>query len=162
MARPSTISDALIQRVCARVRAGLRVESALVAEGVDAKLQYVWRRKAESGASDYSKLFEEAARARSEFEAEMLDAIRLQATPTQNGDAADWKARAWLLERTMPEAYAPSQTMVLKAQDQAAQDVLEVAREVLPSQWYAALLAALAGVGEGDAQGDADEGDEAH
>ena len=62
----------------------------------------------------------------------------------------------------MPEAYAPSQTMVLKAQDQAAQDVLEVAREVLPSQWYAALLAALSGVGEADAQADGDEGDEAH
>lgn len=152
----------LIDRVCVRVRAGLRVESALTAEGISPQLQHVWRRKAEAGDALYLMLFDRAARARSEFEAEMLDAIRLQATPTQNGDAADWKARAWLLERTMPEAYAPSQTMVLKAQDQAAQDVLEVAREVLPSQWYAALLAALAGVGEADAQGDADEGDEAH
>jgi hypothetical protein len=152
----------LIDRVCVRVRAGLRVESALNAEGISKQLQHLWRRKAEAGDALYLTLYDQAARARSEFEAEMLDAIRLQATPTQNGDAADWKARAWLLERTMPEAYAPSQTMVLKAQDQAAQDVLEVAREVLPSQWYAALLAALAGVGEADAQGDADEGDEAH
>jgi len=151
----------LIDRVSARVRAGLRVESALTAEGISKQLQHIWRRKAESGDALYLTLYDRAARARSEFESEMLDAIRLQATPTQNGDAADWKARAWLLERTMPEAYAPSQTMVLKAQDQAAQDVLEVAREVLPSEWYAALLAALSGIGEADAQ-DADEGDEAH
>lgn len=162
MARTSIIDDAFTQRVCHRMRAGLRLESAVTAEGVERTTLYRWKRAAEEGSELHTTFFNATARARSEFEAEMLDAIRLQATPTQNGDAVDWKARAWLLERTMPEAYAPSQTMVLKAQDQAAQDVLEVAREVLPSQWYAALLAALAGVGEGDAQGDADEGDEAH
>ena len=162
MARPSMITEAFTQRVCARVRAGLRVESAVQAEGVDKRNLEYWRREAERGHAQYSEFRAAVARARAEFEAETLDVIRLQATPTDHREIQDWKARAWMLERMMPDAYAPSQTMVLKAQDQAAQDVLEVAREVLPSQWYAALLAALAGVGEGDAQGDADEGDEAH
>jgi hypothetical protein len=162
MARPSVITEAFTKRVCARVRAGLRLQSALEAEGVDKRNAEYWKREAERGNQLYSEFLAAVARARAEFEAETLDVIRLQATPTDNGEIQDWKARAWMLERMMPDAYAPSQTMVLKAQDQAAQDVLEVAREVLPSQWYAALLAALAGVGEGDAQGDADEGDEAH
>lgn len=161
MARPSMITEAFTQRVCARVRAGLRVESAVQAEGVDKRNLEYWRREAERGHAQYSEFLAAVARARAEFEAETLDVIRLQATPTDHGEIQDWKARAWMLERMMPEAYAPSQTMVLKAQDQAAQDVLEVAREVLPSEWYAALLAALSGIGDAEAQ-DADEGDEAH
>lgn len=162
MARKSMIDEAFTQRVCARVRNGLRLQSALEAEGIDKRNLEYWRREAERGNQQYSDFLAAVAGARAQFESETLDVIRLQATPTDHGEIQDWKARAWMLERMMPEAYAPSQTMVLKAQDQAAQDVLEVAREVLPSQWYAALLAALSGVGEADAQADGDEGDEAH
>jgi hypothetical protein len=162
MARKSMIDEAFTLRVCARVRNGLRLQSALEAEGIDKRNLEYWRREAERGNQQYSDFLAAVAGARAQFESETLDVIRLQATPTDHGEIQDWKARAWMLERMMPEAYAPSQTMVLKAQDQAAQDVLEVAREVLPSQWYAALLAALSGVGEADAQADGDEGDEAH
>jgi hypothetical protein len=89
----------------------------------------------------------------------MLDQIRLQAKPTQAGEEADWKARAWLLERTMPETYAPSQQLVIRAQEAAANDVLTAARECLPSEWYAVLLARLAGDDKAD---DDEAADEAH
>ena len=94
MARPSVITEAFTQRVCARVRAGLRLQSALEAEGVDKRNAEYWKREAERGNQLYSEFLAAVARARAEFEAETLDVIRLQATPTDNGEIQDWKARA--------------------------------------------------------------------
>jgi hypothetical protein len=162
VARTSMITEAFTERICALVREGMRLKEALYHEGVGRSTQAYLTKEAESGREPYCSFLDAVARAEAQFEREQINAIRLQSTPTAHGDVQDWKARKDLLQARFPDRWAPTQTMVLKAQDQAAQDVLEVAREVLPSQWYAALLAALAGVGEADAQGDADEGDEAH
>lgn len=161
MARTSMITEAFTERICALVREGMRLREAFFHEGVSRSTQAYLAKEAESGREPYCSFLDAVARAEAQFEREQINAIRLQSTPTAHGDSLDWKARDRLLQARFPERYAPSQTMVLKAQDQAAQDVLEVAREVLPSEWYAALLAALSGIGDADAQ-DADEGDEAH
>jgi hypothetical protein len=159
LGRPSHITPAFTQRVCARVENGLRLPAALEAEGVSPRCIEKWRSQADAGREPYADFFGAVARARSAFEQSMLDQIRLQAKPTQAGEESDWKARAWLLERTMPETYAPSQQLVIRAQVAAANDVLTAARECLPSEWYAVLLARLAG----DDRADDDEAaDEAH
>ena len=159
LGRPTLLTPEFTQRICVRVEGGLRLSSAAAAEGISPRTLANWQSWAEQGREPYCGFMQAVARARSVFEQQMLDQIRLQAKPTQAGEEADWKARAWLLERTMPETYAPSQQLVIRAQEAAANDVLTAARECLPSEWYAVLLARLAG----DDKADDDEADvEAH
>ena len=103
-----------------------------------------WRNTAEAGSDEHAMFFSAIARAEAAFERECLDGIQAAARPTESSEG-DWKAGGWLLERTRPEHYAPSQTLLVKAQDAAAQDVLATARECLPPEWYAVLLAKLSG-----------------
>jgi hypothetical protein len=157
--RAPKCDDALTKRICVRVESGLRLSSAAAAEGIAPRTLAYWQEWATQGKEPYCSFAQAVERARASFEQQMLDQIRLQAKPTQAGEEADWKARAWLLERTMPETYAPSQQLVIRAQEAAANDVLTAARECLPSEWYAVLLARLAG----DHKADDDEADvEAH
>jgi hypothetical protein len=143
--RPTYITPAFTERICTRVEGGLRLSSAVAAEGIAPRTLIHWQQWGDEGREPYRGFLDAVARSRAVFEQAMLDQIRLQAKPTQAGEESDWKARAWLLERVMPEQYGPSQQLIVKAQEAAATDVLAAARDCLPSEWYAVLLSRLAG-----------------
>lgn len=148
--RPTLFTRPTCAAIERSVRGGLRLTAAAQAEGVSPQVLTHWRNTAEAGSDEHAMFFSAIARAEAAFERECLDGIQAAARPTESSEG-DWKAGGWLLERTRPEHYAPSQTLLVKAQDAAAQDVLATARECLPPEWYAVLLARLSGAGDSDA-----------
>jgi hypothetical protein len=148
--RPTKCDEALTERVCLRVRNGLRLEAALTAEGIGQATGYEWKARATSDKeadAPYRTFAESVARAQAGFEADMLDAIRQQMTHGPEGTSnEDWKARAWLLERTLPEQYAPTLALVIKARDEATDALLEALRSApYPLASFADVLAVLRG-----------------
>lgn len=157
--RPTKATPETLAAIVEHVRVGLRLGAAAALEGVAERTVLEWRQTGTSSDEEPFRAFvQEVARAEAAFESSMLASIRTQATQA-NADAPsneDWKARAWLLERTRPAEYAPSQTLLVKAQDQAAASVLSAARECLPPEWYAVLLARISGADDGDDAGEDD------
>ena len=158
MGAPPVRNAANVAAIIARVRNGERVTTAAEAEGVSARTVSRWMADDSDGpGGDFCRT---VAQARAQFLSDRLAIVAgAEVAVGRESDgspilAPDPKYALALLERLDPEHYAPSQTIVLKAQDQAAADVLSTARECLPPEWYAVLVARLSGI-------DTDAGDEA-
>ena len=154
MARPTKCDEVLTALVVRRILAGAPANVAQQAEGVTPSTQSEWAGKARSGQEPYRTFTEAVAQARAQFIAARTANIVNAGFVAGEDGGGDWKADAFLAERLDPENFAPSQTLLVKAQDQAAADVLSTARECLPPEWYAVLVARLSGI-------DTDAGDEA-
>lgn len=144
MARPTKATAPTLAAIVEHVRGGLRIAAAAAREGVTPPDLSHWRRAAEQGRQPFATFFNDVARAEADFEASMLTSIRTQAT--QRGDdpaQEDWKARAWLLERTRPAEYAPSQTLVVKARGEAVAQIMEALQAGLTPAAFAEVVSVL-------------------
>jgi len=156
---PTKCDAVVTESVCALVRDGLRLDAALDHVGISRRAGAYWQTRGDAGEEPFCTFVQAVARAQAEFEATQLDAIRTQSTHGPEGTSnEDWKARAWLLERTRPDAYAPSQTIVVKALATARSEVLDAVDAVSAAhpepltgaQWRLLVLSALAGEVDGD------------
>lgn len=81
------------------VRYGSKIKHACQFAGIQLSTYYHWRRRAHAGEEPYATFVRGVSQAQGEFVARNLEAIHAHT-------AIDWKAAAWLLERSYPEEYA--------------------------------------------------------
>ena len=81
------------------VRYGSKIKHACQFAGIQLSTYYTWRRRAHAGEEPYATFIRGVSQAQGEFVARNLEAIHAHT-------AIDWKAAAWLLERSYPEEYA--------------------------------------------------------
>lgn len=101
--RRSKLTEELQHKITALLRNGNYVETACGAAGISVSTFYAWMERGEAGEeagtqSAFLEFSEAVHRSRAEGEAMLLQQIR-QAAPK------DWRAAAWILERTMPAKY---------------------------------------------------------
>jgi hypothetical protein len=81
------------------IRYGAKIKHACQFAGIQLSTYYTWRRRAHAGEEPYATFVRGVSQAQGEFVARNLEAIHAHT-------AIDWKAAAWLLERSYPEEYA--------------------------------------------------------
>lgn len=111
--------EQLQARITALLRGGNYIETACHASGVSISAFYAWRERGEADieadvASPYREFAEAVTRARAEGEAMILQEIRTAARGSEYAPG-DWKAGAWVLERTMPEKYGQRREVTHRA-----------------------------------------------
>lgn len=84
------------------VRYGSKIKHACQYAGINVSTYYTWRRRALKGEEPYATFLRGIEQAQGEFVTRNLEAIHAHT-------AIDWKAAAWLLERSYPEQYAMRQ-----------------------------------------------------
>ena len=112
--RPLLGTDAgeeLQAKVVAFLRNGNYVSTACQANGLGISTFYAWTERGEADieagvASVYSEFVEACTRAKAEGRAVLLNTIR-KAGVGDERKAGDWKAAAWILERTNPDEFGP-------------------------------------------------------
>jgi len=101
--RRSKLTDEMQTKIAALLRSGNYIETACGVAGIGVSTFYGWLERGEADQeagtpSAFLEFSEAVHRARAEGEAMLLQQIR-QAAPK------DWRAAAWILERTMPAKY---------------------------------------------------------
>lgn len=91
-----------IVRFYEAIRYGAKIKAACQYAGINTKTYYDWKRKASQGKEPYRTFIIGVEQAKGEFVVRNLQAIHAHT-------AIDWKAAAWLLERSFPEDYAMRQ-----------------------------------------------------
>ncbi|MBA3825024.1 MAG: hypothetical protein H0X24_14150 [Ktedonobacterales bacterium] len=97
--RPSLLTDALIARICLLIADGYSQRRAAMALHIGQSTLADWLARGRAGESPYLELVERLDHARAERAQTLVQRITAAAD-------MDWKAAAWLLERTEPEDYA--------------------------------------------------------
>jgi len=142
--RPTKCTPQTTEAICAQLRTGLPLTIAAAAEGVTSPDLAHWRRSAADGDEPFATFFTEVARAEAQGIAGLYGEVRRESKPGPEGERVeDWKARVRLLESVSRDQFGQSVAVVVKAQAEASQEVLDVARRVLPPEHFAALMAAL-------------------
>jgi hypothetical protein len=95
--------------VTALLRNGNYIETACAAAGLSTTAFYAWMERGEADieaetTSRYRDFTEAVTRARAEGEALLVQEIRAAGRGTERA-VGDWKASAWILERTQPEKF---------------------------------------------------------
>lgn len=91
-----------IVRFYEAIRYGAKIKAACQYAGINTKTYYDWKRRAAEGEEPYRTFVIGVEQAKGEFVVRNLQAIHAHT-------AIDWKAAAWLLERSFPEDYAMRQ-----------------------------------------------------
>lgn len=104
MGRPSRLTPAVSKALCEATREGYTLANAAGLAGVSAATVREWIRRGEGtddrpGTEPYATFATAMARAQAEVEAEAVACIRAAA------EGGQWRAAAWLLERTHPERW---------------------------------------------------------
>lgn len=108
MARPSKLTEELIETMASKLRKGLPITSACDLLGITQASHSNWTRQGEQDLSDdidslYSSYLITIKKSRAEFEEAALDDI--------GSGRPGWQGRAWVLERTN-QKYMPKQEFV--------------------------------------------------
>lgn len=113
--RPTKLSEDVQHRVVVLLRQGNYAETAARFAGISPATFHGWRERGEADLdagmrSEFSEFFEATTRARAEGEATLLQQIRLAAQGA-GGKPGDWRAAAWILERTAPDRFGARQEL---------------------------------------------------
>ena len=93
--RPTKFTPELAHTICVHVRYGCPLEMAAAAEGVSAETVRRWRQR-------YPAFAAQVEQARASCTVHLLRCLNKAAL------AGNWRAAAWLLERTRPANYGPA------------------------------------------------------
>lgn len=101
--------EALQAQVVALLRNGNYIETSCRASGLSVSTYYGWVERGEADVeaeldTPYAQFSQACARARAEGEAVLVQEVRAASRGTER-QPGDWKAAAWMLERTLPDKY---------------------------------------------------------
>lgn len=145
--------------ICRDIERGATLDDAATLNGVGVRTFHEWMRKGEQGDERFYEFFLAVTAAKSEVRARTLRQIRHGKLP--NG-LPDWKAKAWWLERSYPDDFAPSATVSLKVRKELS-DALEILKDRLSPDVYLQVIEALsAETSSGEIGGGASGSGEAH
>jgi len=99
--RPSLLTPERKARIVAAVKCGMSCKAACAATGIASSTFYLWQQKGgdPDAPPEYSEFLEELTQAKEEGQAARVALI-------QRAGQKDWRALAWLLERTDPEQWS--------------------------------------------------------
>jgi transposase len=102
--RPGKLTHELVERIAYAVERGVTWEVAAQVAGVHEATLIEWRKRGEQEHDEgrdtvYADLHEELTRARAAAEVALVDVVRRHTV-------TDWRAAAWLLERSRPDRWA--------------------------------------------------------
>lgn len=101
---PAPPDERLVDDLAAKLREGNYIDTACKAVGLARSTYYAWcAHGAANPDGPFGQFYRRCERALAEAEAELVGTIKTAA-------GKDWKAAAWILERTRPEQYARPQT----------------------------------------------------
>lgn len=111
--RPTKLNEDVTHRVTALLRNGNYIATACQVAGISVQSYYAWTERGEADteqghATVFAEFAEACARARGEGEALLLQTIRQAAQGTERRPG-DWRAAAWILERTAPDKFGQRQ-----------------------------------------------------
>lgn len=159
--KPSKLTKVVEDSILASLEEGLPLSTAARLAGVaaDTVREWIARGKGTDGrprVARYAVFAQRITRARANAEAALVAQVRKGVT---GGGLPDWKASAWLLERTRPEQYG--QTVQVKAKvDAELNETIGRLRAGLDPATYERVLGVLADVAAGgDAASDGEEGE---
>lgn len=95
---PRVPTDELRQALLRSIKRGAPHDVAAAVAGVSVRTWHRWRQKAEAGEEPYAALMAEVERAEADQELCYVTRIR-------KAGRTDWKADAWLLERSKPQRW---------------------------------------------------------
>lgn len=138
--------------VVKRMAQGAPLDIACAAEGVSRQNVEQWRARADAGSEPHLHFVAEVTRARARFISQRVTNIAEAGFVAGDDGGGDWKADAWLAERLDPEHFAPSQTIVLKAKDEAVKTIMAALQAGLAPAAFAEVVSVLGRDDEGDAE----------
>lgn len=151
--RPSAFSDLVAQAIIDALRVGASVTDAAERIGISDRTVHLWIRQGENdyesgnGETDKATFFRDVMRARADARVSALKAVRGHMD-------LDWRAGAWILERTAPEHYGRTDRLAVTAQvEQTGRPDLSKLSDSELAQMETLLLKA-----SGDLDGDTIEG----
>ena len=141
----SLFTREVIVRFYEAIRYGSKIRAACQYAGISTPTFYLWKRRANRGEEPYATFIRGVEQAKGEFIVRNLQAVHAHT-------AIDWKAAAWLLERSYPEDYAmrqyieeePALLRELKELVSAGMvTVAEIKEQIadLPQEYLSALMA---------------------
>lgn len=147
MARPTKLTPAVHQAVVEALRKGLPLDTVADKIGIEQATMRDWiaRGKGTSRrppSEEFVAFAEDVARARAEFEENVLDNIRTAVTPGEFG-VTDVKAQMWLAERLRPDKYGQSVQVRMKV-DAELNGILEKLRTGLDQATFERVVDILA------------------
>lgn len=109
--RPTKLTEELTARIAALLRNGNYIATACGVAGIHPDSYFAWRERGEADIeagvrSAFAEFAEATTRARAEGRALLLQEIRSASRGTERRPG-DWRAAAWILERSWPEEYGP-------------------------------------------------------
>lgn len=104
--RTSLLTDELADKLVALVAAGNFITTALVVVGVGKATFYAWLDRGDPAGQDAAD--EPYRELRARMETARAEGIALNVSTIQQAAKKDWRAGAWLLERTDPERFSRS------------------------------------------------------
>lgn len=102
MGRPTKLTPQRQEAILRLLRSGITIETACGAAGIGSSTYRVWMAKGAEGREPYATFMAAATRARDEQESYLAGIIARAAVPDEDGHPGDWRAAAWLLERSRP------------------------------------------------------------
>ena len=111
--RPSKFTPELAYTICVHVRYGCPLEMAAAAEGVSAETVRRWRQR-------YPAFAAQVEQARASCTVQLLSCLNKAAL------GGNWKAAAWLLERTSPASYGPRNWACCKGNSSLVESVVRL------------------------------------
>ncbi len=152
MGRPTSLTPAVRDAIVAEVEKGATLEVAAECSGFHQATLYEWMQRGRAGEEPFAEFAESVTRARARCKADMLRAISTAVTPGEFG-VDDWKARAWILERTDRAGFGVK-VEVMQRVEGTFRDVIERLRAELDPATYQRVVEimsrALAGSGAGE------------
>ena len=103
--RPSKLTPDVEAKVCQAIRAGNYIETAAAYAGVSKDTLYAWLKRGASVRSGPYRHFSDAV------SAALATAEVSAVAAVAKGAGKDWRAAAWMLERTRPERFGPRQRL---------------------------------------------------
>jgi transposase len=99
--RKRILSNQVEKRLCASLAAGNSIATACSLTGISESSFFEWKRRGESGETDFVEFSQSVRRARAKAKQRLVAIIQRQAP-------RDWKSAAWLLERGFRAEYGKS------------------------------------------------------
>lgn len=133
MGRPTKLTPLRQEAIIRLLRTGVTIETACGAAGINSGTYREWMAKGAEGREPYAAFAAAATRARDEQEAYLADVIAQAAAPSEHGPG-DWRAAAWLLERSRPTRWGRQTRTELTGADGGPLEVRSAPAQPLDSE----------------------------
>lgn len=116
--RPTGLTPAVQERILAALRVGNTQRCAAELAGIGERTFYEWMARGQTGENPYAQLVQAIKEAEAESERYLVEQIR-----NAGGEAKQWTANAWMLERRRPKDWGKVERVELNVSQLSDADI---------------------------------------